>query len=117
MDRQSLSRFRWVVLGGGTGLFLCMACFVVPFHYPGPLAVLTGTAILATRGFSANRDPQISAQATGSGVGEWLRSRDWNALVYCAAVGGITAVTLYCMSRIVARVTASIMSGLGHHSL
>ncbi len=117
MDGQTLSQLRWVVLGGGITLFLCMACFAVPFHHPGPLAVLIGTAILAARGFRTHRELGTSGQATGIGVSEWVRSRDWSALVYCAAVGGITAVTLYCLSRILARVTAPIMSGLGHHPL
>jgi len=114
MDPQSLLRFRWGVLGAGTTLFLCMAC-VVPFHYPRPLAVLMGTASVAIRDFRAPGELGISA--TGMGIEEWVRSRDWSALVYCAAVGGITAVTLYCMSRILARVTAPIMSRFGHHPL
>ena len=118
MDRQMLCQFRWVVLLGGATLFLGMAYFVVPFHCPGPLAVLIGTGIVATRGFRANRYLRISGQAmTGFGIGEWLRSRDGSSLVYCAVVGGFTAIALYCMSGVVARVTAPIMAGLGHYPL
>ena len=102
MNHQTVSQFRWMVLGCGATVFLCMACFDVPFHCPGPLAVLTGTAIVATTGFRAHRELGISGQTTGMGIGVWLRSRDWYALVHCAAAGGITAVILYCMSRIVA---------------
>ena len=70
MDRQTLAQFRWVVLLGGATLFLGMAYFVVPFHYPGPLAVLIGTGIVATRGFS--RKPSPANLGTGDdGLRDW----------------------------------------------
>ena len=100
MEHQTLVRFRWAMLGGGVS--------------PVPMTVLIGTAIVAFRGFVANQDLWVSDQhMTGAGIGEWMRSRDWNAFVHCAAVGGITAVMLYCLNRIVARITAPITAGLG----
>ena len=81
MDRQTLARFRWVVLLGGATLFLGMAYFVVPFHCPGPLAVLIGTGNRPLPGgFAQNRYLLISGQAmTSFGISEWLRSRDWSS--------------------------------------
>ena len=118
MERQTLARFRWVTLIGGAALFASMACFVAPFHYPGPMAVLIGTVFLGARGFCAHRELLSSGQEVEEvGICRWLRTRDWSAVVYCAAVGGVTAITLYCLSRIAARVTAPIMAGLGHNPL
>ena len=85
-----------------------------PVSLPGTSGRIDRPAIIAFRGFAASQDLRISDQhTTGAGIGEWMRSRDWNALVHCAAVGGITAVALYCLNRIVARITAPITAGLG----
>jgi hypothetical protein len=46
MEHQTLVRFRWAILGGGVSLFLSMAHFVAPFHYPVPVAVLIGLRLL-----------------------------------------------------------------------
>jgi hypothetical protein len=91
MDSQMLSQLGWFILGEGSLR---------------PFATLVCAAIVATRVLGAGRTPLFSDAVADSGVGAWLRSRDWNALVHCAATGGITAATLYCVNRIVARVAA-----------
>lgn len=117
MERQTLARFRWVILIGGGTVFAGMAWFLVPFHYPGPLAVFIGTVFVSTKGFCANRELRRSGlEVDDIGICRWLRTRDWSAVIYCAAFGGITAITLYCLSRIAVRVTAPIMTGLEQHS-
>ena len=72
--------------------------------------LLTGSAITAVSILGVDGRRRIANTGRGTGAHTWLRSPDWNALACVAWVGGITAVSLYCVNRIIARVAAPFVA-------